>query len=155
MDARVERLTNVFESLGADDARDWASSEVEEDIPQLARFLVLRLLWRYAVDIWEKADELDRVPAARRLLAAGADRADMVRLARRAAYGAVHSTLYRIGEGFDPDAGIDGLPGWMLMETTDVSLGDHVRLTGRTVDGLHEDILTMDPSGREGRDLWD
>jgi hypothetical protein len=43
----------------------------------------------------------------------------------------------------------------MLMETTDVSLGDHVRLTGRRVDGLHEDILTMDPSGREGRDLWE
>lgn len=155
MDARLERLTNVFESLGADDARGWASSEVEEDIPQLARYLVLRLLWRYAVDIWDTADALDRVPAARRLLAAGADRADLVRLARHAAYSAVHSTLYRIGEGFDPEADIDGLPGWMLMETTDVSLGEYVQLTGRKVDSLHEDILMMDPSGREGRDLWE
>jgi hypothetical protein len=41
------------------------------------------------------------VPAARRLLAAGADRADVVRLARHAAYAAVHSTLYRIDEGYD------------------------------------------------------
>jgi hypothetical protein len=26
-------------------------------------------------------------------------------------------------------------------------------ITGRPVEALHEDLLTMDPSGREGRDL--
>jgi hypothetical protein len=154
-DAPLDRLTNVFESLGADDASGWASSEIRENIPQLARFLVLRLLWRYAIDRWATTDELDGVPAARRLLAAGADRADVVRLARHAAYGAVFSTLYRIDEGYDPETTIDGLPGWQLMEAIEIDHSGDVELTGRVVGGLHESILMMDPSGHEGRDLWE
>jgi hypothetical protein len=154
-DAPLDRLTNVFESLGADDASGWASSEIEENIPQLARFLVLRLLWRYAIDAWATTGELDSVPAARRLLAAGADRADVVRLARHAAYAAVHSTLYRIDEGYDPETTIGGLPGWQPMEAIEIDHSGDVELTGRVVNGLHEDILMMDPSGHEGRDLWE
>jgi hypothetical protein len=156
-EAALDRLTNTFESLGADDASGWASSEIREKIPQLARFLVLRLLWRYAIDVWATATELDSVPAARRLLTTGADRADLVRLARHAAYAAVHSTLYRIDEGYDPDAdaAMDGLPGWQLMEVMEIDRSGEVELTGRVVNDLHESILTMDPSGQEGRDLWE
>jgi hypothetical protein len=112
------------------------------------------LLWRCAIDIWA-TDELDGVPAAQRLLAAGAERADLVRLARHAAYAAVHQTLYHIDEGYDPQTSIDGLPGWQLVEAIEVDNSGNVQLTGRPVGGLHESILTMDPSGREAHDLWE
>jgi hypothetical protein len=45
---RAEALAEQFRGLGAGDPEGWAASEVEEDIPQLARFLVLRRLWRGA-----------------------------------------------------------------------------------------------------------
>jgi hypothetical protein len=100
-------------------------------------------------DRWT-AGALERLPAAARLIEAGADRADLVRLARAASYDAVFTTLDRIDEGYDADAGLDAsLPGWRLMETD----GEEA-LTGRDVGGLHESILMMDPSGREGGDLW-
>lgn len=151
-DSPLAKLTATFERLGADDPVEWAHSEITEDIPQLARFLALRLLWRVAIDPWTDDDQLNALPAAQRLLAAGADRTDLVRLARAAAYTAVHTTLYRMDEGYDPEVeDADSMPGWTLMETTD----DGERLTGRTVGGLYESILTMDPSGREGCDLWE
>jgi hypothetical protein len=43
----------------------------------------------------------------------------------------------------------DDSPGWTLMETR----GDTP--TGRLVNGLHEDLLMLDPGGREGGDLWE
>ena len=147
----LDRLTATFERLGADDPAGWADSEVTENIAQLARFLALRLLWRVAIDPWG-AEDLDGLPAAQRLLATGADRTDLARLARAAAYSAVFATLYRIDEGYDPDIeDADSLPGWVLLETTD----EGRQLTGRNVGSLHEDILTMDPSGHEGSDLWE
>lgn len=44
----VWALAETFRALGAGDPEGWAASEVEEDIPQLARFLFLRRLWRSA-----------------------------------------------------------------------------------------------------------
>lgn len=45
---RAQELAETFRALGAGDPEGWAVSEVEEDIPQLARFLLLRRLWRSA-----------------------------------------------------------------------------------------------------------
>jgi hypothetical protein len=44
----VRELAETFRELGAGDPEGWAASEVEDDIPQLARFLFLRRLWRSA-----------------------------------------------------------------------------------------------------------
>lgn len=44
----VQWLVETFRALGAGDPEAWAASEVEDDIPQLARFLFLRRLWRGA-----------------------------------------------------------------------------------------------------------
>ncbi|GGX84231.1 hypothetical protein GCM10010515_59760 [Streptomyces fructofermentans] len=38
--------------------------------------------------------------------------------------------------------------GWVVMES-----GDDGSPTGRALSGLHEDLLSMDPSGRDGADL--
>ena len=45
---RAQELAGTFRDLGAGEPEVWAASEVEDDIPQLARFLFLRRLWRSA-----------------------------------------------------------------------------------------------------------
>ena len=39
-------LAHLFKIAGASDPEAWARSEVEEGIPQLARFLFLRQAWK-------------------------------------------------------------------------------------------------------------
>ncbi|HEX6368703.1 MAG TPA: hypothetical protein VF006_07220 [Longimicrobium sp.] len=53
---RAESLAERFSELGAGDPEAWAVSEVEEDIPQLARFIFLRRLWRGAWQ-WKQPPE--------------------------------------------------------------------------------------------------
>lgn len=45
---RAESLAETFARLGAGEPEAWALSEVEDGIPQLARFIFLRRLWRGA-----------------------------------------------------------------------------------------------------------
>lgn len=66
----------------------------------------------------------DSGPALERLIALGADPKDICLLMRDAAYNAVFTTLYAIG-----DPGVDGDDVFML----------------------HEELLAADPSGLEGR----
>lgn len=49
---RAEALAEKFRAAGAEEAEAWALSEVEDNIPQLARYLFLRRLWRSA-DEWD------------------------------------------------------------------------------------------------------
>lgn len=146
---RSAHLRSLFASLGADDPDGWARSEIDEDIPQLARFLVLRGLWNDTIDSWRDPSAIASVAAGERLVAAGADIEDLTTFARAVAYEAVFGTLARIDEGYDPDVEDDELPGWLLMETD----ADEAP-TGRHVGSLHEDLLGLDPSGQEGADLW-
>ncbi|MFK0258249.1 hypothetical protein [Streptomyces sp. NPDC090445] len=145
--AAAQSLRTQFEALGAADAPDWARSEIDEDRPQLARFVLLRSLWRGAIDGWADPGALEQVAAARRLLAAGADRDDLVLLARAIAYEAVFVALDELDCGGDVNvSGVDA--GWAVMES-----GEDGRPTDRPLSGLHEDLLTMDPSGRDGADM--
>ncbi|WP_329336715.1 hypothetical protein OG866_20640 [Streptomyces sp. NBC_00663] len=146
--AAAQSLRSQFEALDADDAEGWAKSEISEDLPHLARFVLLRSLWRNPIDGWADPGALDQLPAAQRLLAAGADKEDLVRLVRAVAYEAVFSTLDELDSGGDVNvSGIDA--GWVVMES-----GEDGAPTGRVLSGLHEDLLTMNPSGSEGADLW-
>ena len=40
-----EELTAIFKNLGAKDPELWAESQIDEDIPQLARFMLLKGAW--------------------------------------------------------------------------------------------------------------
>jgi hypothetical protein len=71
-----------------------------------------------------------------------------VLLARAVAYEAVFATVDELDCGADANvSGVDA--GWVVMES-----GEDGSPTGRPLSGLHEDLLTMDPSGRDGADLW-
>ncbi|MGW0192020.1 hypothetical protein [Nonomuraea sp. NPDC003201] len=146
----VVALRASFEALGAGDPEGSAISEITENIPQLARFLALRSIWPELIDAWASPGSLETNPAANRLLSSGANRDDLAQLARASAYEAVFGLLYRLTANGQDDEAPENSPGWRLMETT--AAGD---LTGRAVQSLHEDLLSMDPSGREGQDLFE
>ncbi|MFF8535100.1 hypothetical protein ACN6K9_004078 [Streptomyces sp. SAS_267] len=145
----AESLRSRFRALGVADPVDLITSEVIDDLPQLTRSLLLRSLWKGAIDGWTDPGSLDQLPAAQRLLAAGADREDLVRLVRAVAYEAVFATLEELDAGGGAH-GSEAEPGWVVMES-----GEDGTPTRRPLPGLHEDLLTMDPSGRDGADLWE
>jgi hypothetical protein len=53
---RAEALAEQFRAAGAGEPEEWAVSEAAENIPQLARFLFLRRLWRSAWQ-WKQPPE--------------------------------------------------------------------------------------------------
>src|SRR5262245_12222892 len=46
---REKELADLFRKVGASDPEGWARSQIEEGIPQLARYLFLRQAWRQVV----------------------------------------------------------------------------------------------------------
>ena len=139
-------LASTFRALGAPDPESWVRSQVDEGIPQLARFVFLQNLWK-AVDARADADVLDAHPQAARLIAAGGSRDDVAFLARVSAFDAMMDVIGLIDNGRADDLG-DQLPGWCLVQTD-----EGYRPTDRVVGGLHESFTSLDPSGREAEDL--
>jgi hypothetical protein len=146
-DARqhAQRLVSALQHLGCDDPAGWARSEIEENIPQLTKYRFLHKLWPRMINGW--GDGIGNLPAAQRALQAGADPEDLTQLARAVAYDTVFAMLYHLDDD-DPDAFTDTLPSWALIE-----IDREGAPTGRNVDALYEDLLTLDPSGKDGHDL--
>jgi hypothetical protein len=159
---KAQQMIDRLARLGAADAAAWVQSELQEDIPQAARFLILRRLWR-DIDDWrdnaaayvpgmiahaEKAPNApfaDGERALKRMVELGVPVAEIGAFARMVAYEAMFAVVEVIDEGYDPDAD-EGVPGWGLIE-----VGAEGELTNRQIGGLHEGLLSLDPTGREGR----
>jgi hypothetical protein len=128
----AESLRAQFGALGVTDPVNLIESEVMEDLPQLARFVLLRSLWHGAVDGWTEPGSLDQLPAAQRLLAAGSDREDLVRLVRAVAYEAVFATLDELNAG--GDVNVSGAEaGWVVMEPGEDGSPSGRALSGQTI----------------------
>jgi hypothetical protein len=129
-------LRDKFAALGADDPDSWASSELTENIPQLARLRFLRGMWAIVDEHGPSTGRTHQAgdAARQRLLALGATPEDLRAIARTAAFDALSSALYFLDDPGDDE--VPDLPGWALIET---SGGEP---TGRLVQGLYED---MDP----------
>src|SRR5918997_484681 len=95
--SELEELTNLFRKLGAKEPEEWASSQLQEGINQLGRFLFLRQAWREVVPeddhswIQTQIDDSARNPGApcsgiggalKNLLAKGADPQDITDVVR-------------------------------------------------------------------------
>jgi hypothetical protein len=140
-------LTRRMADLGAKDPAAWAASEVGEGIPQQARYLVLRRAWADAMAPWRDPRVLRRYGALDALIRQGADAALLAEAVRGVVLDTVSAMIMIVDEGNDPDAPPDA-PKWALME---VSPGHG--LTGRRIDGLHESLLGVDPTGQEAADF--
>jgi hypothetical protein len=157
--SKLSRLTRLFEIAGARDPSTWAKSEVDEGIPQLARFMFLRQAWRSIIPdddiswIEREIQSATRNPdapgselgvALARLQKAGASPRDLSVVARNAQWQLLHSICYLLS---DPSIEEEELQhvAWRLFEI------DEKGNIGRPVGGLHESVLETDPTGREMR----
>jgi hypothetical protein len=155
-----DRLLAILREQGIGDAEAAVDSELDEDIPQVARLLTVAMLWRRAVDPWRTDPTQltawtdgaptwdvfrDAADALGRAEATGCTREDLALIAYRVAAETLAQTLYWLtGEGRDPTAP-DDAPGVALVE-----LDAEDRPTGRIVDMLHEDwALGLDLGGDE------
>lgn len=158
-DEAIAELAKRFQALGAPDPAAWAASQVQEGIPQLARYLFLRQAWRQIVPdddaSWMSAEiaAAARSPdapyagvghALARLRALGASDRDLTDLVRGKQAELLFSLCYLLE---DPDVeepeGQDVL--WSLVQITEEG-----EVLG-TIPGLHESVLETDPTGREMR----
>jgi hypothetical protein len=92
---------------------------------------------RIVQDLWKHiralhAENVRNYPAAARLIDAGADPADVIRAMSAAAYEATFNTLH------------------VLTSEEDI---EELAESG-AAQGLHEDLLSADPTGNEGSDLF-
>ncbi len=153
------QLTALFRRLGARDPEAWARSQVEEGMPQLARFLFLRQAWRNTVregdSRWidaaiERAQADPNAPfagiglALGRLRGQGAADADVTDVVR----GMQAEFLFRLCYLLDD-------PGEVEPEVADVAWRlvqlDADGNSADTISGLHESVLETDPTGRQMR----
>jgi hypothetical protein len=158
----IQEWTEHFRALGAYDPEGWARSQVEESIPQYARFVFLRQAWQSVVvdgdTSWidshmAQAERRSRDPGAgigpalQRMLAAGVSREDITEVVRVMQWNVVAGVAYQLADPGVVDYPREGMPAvnWMLFEV------DENGAPLRAIDALHESVLDTDPSGREMR----
>lgn len=155
----TETLSALFRKLGAPNPEEWARSQIDEGVDQLARYVFLREAWRGVVPS-EDASWIDAHiasakarptdphagvgPALERLLATGADRKDIHEIVRVMQSELLVSLCYLLEDPGQLEPEIADTS-WRLMRTN--KDGDCLAPIG----GLHESVLKTEPAGREMR----
>lgn len=111
---------------------------------------LLRVAWEQ-IRSWDSGNVIN-VPAARRAVDAGASPEDLAGAMAAAAYDAIFSLLSLLSAEHCEE-GTDVRTGWMLVEA-DIDSDGRAFPSGTSIDFLHEGLLSADPTGREGRDLF-
>jgi hypothetical protein len=149
-------LSELFRRLGARDPEGWARSQLQEGIPQLARFLFLRQAWKLVVDpgdsSWISEAQQFNIkgpggavgPALERLLSSGAERADLTTIVRVMQWKLLAGLCYLLDDPGDLDPDVEGVA-WRLFQVDDNESPTAV------IGGLHESVLETEPSGHEMR----
>jgi hypothetical protein len=150
-------LTERLRRLGCPDPEAWAKSQIEEGIPQLARYVFLRQAWKRILDendhrwIGNVLQNLQRSPdspyagqghALKRLRELGARDEDLTDLVRGAQAELLFDFCLLLEDPGELEEEISGLS-WALVE-----LDSSGRVRER-IGGLHESVLQTDPTGRE------
>lgn len=158
----IKQWTEHFHALGASDPEGWARSQIEEGIPQYARFVFLRTAWRNVVTdgdtAWidpliQQSEQHPREPGAgigpalKRLLAAGASREDITEVVRVMQWSVLAGLAYQLSDPGVVEYPSNEMPcvNWMLFEVDEDGQPLH------PIDGLHESVLDTDPTDREMR----
>lgn len=153
----LRSLTEVFRQAGAPEPESWARSQLAEGIPQLALFCFAKALWEGVVREddakwisqriqWAKSRPRDPCaasgPALQEMLNRGVSHQAINDLARVLQY----ETLFHACTIIDGER-IEDVPiaGWVLHQVDDN--GAPVA----AINGLHEVLLSLDPTGREMR----
>ena len=155
----IAALTEIFRRVGARDPESWARSELQEGIPQLARFLFLRAAWRLVVSeedpswISHQIAQSERRPddpfsgggaALKALQARGATDDELTDLVRAAQAEILFGLCHLLDDPGELEEEVEHVA-WSLFTTDDE--GHPIEWIG----GLHESVLETDPTGREMR----
>jgi hypothetical protein len=149
----------LFRRLGANEPETWAQSQIEEGIPQLARYLFLRQAWRNVVaegdSLWidRAIDRARTAPdepyagvghALARLRSRGATDEELTDVVRGMQAELLFSFCYLLDDPgeLEPEASAIG---WALAQ-----IDEEGNVVG-TISGLHESVLETDSTGREMR----
>jgi hypothetical protein len=153
----LRSLTEVFRRAGATDPESWAHSQLAEGIPQLAIFSFAKALWNGVLpendekwidqDIeWAKSRPRDPCaqsgPALEEMLAKGVSRQAITDLVRVFQYSALYHACSILDGSRVEDV---PMPDWTLHQV------DQDGKPVGIIQGLHEVLLSMDPTGREMR----
>ena len=159
MRRNIDELTSLFRRLGAREPESWAASEVEENIPQLARFLFLRQAWQRIVseedENWPSTlAQIEGVSssapyagvshALASLLEKGATQDELIDLVRGVQAQLLFDICYLLEDPMLEEPEVEDV-WWGLFE-----LDENGRPV-RPIGGLHESVLDTDPTGREMR----
>ncbi len=154
-----DELTALFKKVGARKPEGWARSQIEEGIPQLARFLFLRQAWAQVVResdgkwIDAQIQNTDKRPdgpfagtglALRKLRARGATDEELTDLVRGMQVELLFQFCYLLEDPGAVEPEVKDIA-WAL-----VQVDNKGRLVGN-IGGLHESVLETDPTGREMR----
>jgi hypothetical protein len=152
-------LLELCRNVGLRDSESIVRSEMEDDIPQIARHTFLKGAWSGIVadgDLaWMEEQEQANPSgstqpyagvgaALRKLKEDGADMQAIAEVVRGMQAQLLFHIAYQLSDS-DSVAGNDGSVGWALVEID----GDGV--VGREIPSLHESVLGTDPTGREMR----
>jgi hypothetical protein len=156
----TSELTTLFRKLGAKDPESWAKSQIHEGIPQIQRYLFLRQAWKQIIHddgkswIDREIRGADRDPngsysgiglALKRLLASGADQQDLVDIARGAQAAMLFQFCYLLDDPGLTEPELENFA-WGLFE-----VDENDNPIPPRIGGLHESVLSLDPTGLEMR----
>lgn len=116
-----------------------------------ARESLLRAVWNDILST--NASTVASVPAAARAIDAGASPDDVVTAMRAASYETAFGLLFLLTSEHAPEGRPDATDGWALVPF-DLTTQTPRYQNAEVFDAVHEDLLTADPTGREGADLW-
>jgi len=157
VDDRLAEIRDRFERLGVPEEVAAAAAAHELESVAVSRpSHPLALCWHRLINSYDRPGALSRMPVAHRLANAGASLQDLRLFERRIAFGTLFDLFYLLSEGpnhaLRETLGIvdGGYPGWLLVEVD--SNGEP---TGRSIDDVYVGLRTSDPSGRQGRDIFE
>lgn len=155
----LEKLTDTFRKLGADDAEGWARSQITEGINQLGRYVFLKQAWARVIDendsTWidcemrrasQRPDDpyADVGHALSRLKDLGADNTTIRNLVRGIQAELLFSFCSLLDDPGDLPDEVKNIS-WCLFQ-----IDEHGRPVA-ALEALHESVLDTDPTGREMR----
>lgn len=154
-----KQLAELFAKLGARAPEEWARSQVEEKIPQIARFLFLRQAWKLVVgkndrswiesgrsstEAGSSVPEAAIGPALERLLAQGISEEDLTTVVHVMQWRLLSELCYLLDDPGELEDEVRDVA-WRLFQVNEE--GEPMAV----IAGLHESVLETEPSGREMR----
>jgi hypothetical protein len=156
-DDELTRLTQVFKAAGAPDPASWARSQLEEGTPQLALLSFCKSLWQIvktdgdagwidraiAMAAQQPKDPCAQIgPALAEMKAKGVSAEAIIDFARVLQYEALFHACSILDHSREED---------VPMHDWGLYLEDAEGRPAQRLDGTHEVLLSLDPSGREMR----